>query len=94
MATEHIGATTSQDAAILVDIDLATLGALEHVYAEFEEHLRFEYKKVPGMVFGRGRRKILGEFLERDKINSHDMFYSQLEERARTNLKWAIAQLS
>jgi predicted metal-dependent HD superfamily phosphohydrolase len=59
LATKHDAEPTSRDAALLVDVDLAILGAAPERFDEYERQVREEYSWVPGFLFRRKRREIL-----------------------------------
>jgi predicted metal-dependent HD superfamily phosphohydrolase len=95
---QHILATKSHlaanaDSQLVVDIDLAILGAPPALYARFEEWIRAEYSWVPEEHYRAGRRAVLERFLERPSIYSHKLFQSQRESQARSNIKQALATL-
>jgi predicted metal-dependent HD superfamily phosphohydrolase len=71
---------------LLVDIDLAILGASEPRFAEYERQVRDEYAFVPEPLFYEKRRAILQSFLARPRIYSTRHFTNLLERRARMNL--------
>jgi predicted metal-dependent HD superfamily phosphohydrolase len=48
LATKHNAAPTSPDAELLVDVDLAILGAVVERFDEYERQVRQEYSWVPG----------------------------------------------
>jgi predicted metal-dependent HD superfamily phosphohydrolase len=78
------------DAQILIDADLAVLGASESAYRTYAAKIRQEYAWVPEPEYRRGRRQVLERFLTRPKI-----FYllRNLEEPARRNIAAEIARL-
>lgn len=90
MATEHTAAPLAGDAALLVDIDLAILGAVPVRFAEYERQIRQEYAWVPQAVFRTKRRAVLQGFLARPRIYSTPFFANQLEAAARANLQTAL----
>jgi predicted metal-dependent HD superfamily phosphohydrolase len=92
MATRHDAVPDDLDAQLLVDIDLAILGASESRYAEYEEQIRSEYSFVPVSTFERKRRAILRSFLERPHVYATGHFRTALEERAKANLRRAIGR--
>lgn len=94
MATCLNAAPVSNDEQLLVDIDLAILGAPENVYWQVEDNVRKEYKWVPGFVFRAKRKEILEGFLQRERIYNTDYLFKKLEPQARINLQAAIARLS
>jgi len=93
MATCHAALPASDDAALLVDIDLAILGAMPERFDEYEVQVRQEYAWVPGPLFRRRRREILQGFLARPRIYSTDHFHQRLEAQARSNLQRSVARL-
>jgi predicted metal-dependent HD superfamily phosphohydrolase len=56
MVTRHNGAPTSADEAVLVDTDLAILGASAERFDEYDRQVRREYRYVPLFVYRRKRR--------------------------------------
>lgn len=90
MATRHAAVPDSPDAALLVDIDLAILGADPERYARYEQQVREEYAWVPAWLFRRKRRALLRAFLGRPSIYSTAHFRALLEARARDNLRLAL----
>jgi predicted metal-dependent HD superfamily phosphohydrolase len=91
MATCHSAELVGNDERLVVDIDLAILGAPEDIYQTFETNVRNEYQWVPSFIFKSKRKEILQGFLKREKIYHHAYFYELLEHRARENLAAAIA---
>lgn len=83
----------SQDAAIMLDIDLSILGAEPSIYDEYEKNIRKEYKRVPYFLYKKKRKEILQSFLDMGRIYTHDVFYKKWETSARDNLANAIAAL-
>ena len=93
MATYHNALPDTQDSQVLVDIDLAILGADAARFDQYEDQVREEYGFVPAFLFRRTRKKILEGFLARPSIYSTAHFKSQLEKRARENLARSLAKL-
>ncbi len=79
------------DAQVLLDADLAILGASESDYQAYAENIRREYAWVPEPEYRKGRRQVLERFLTRPKIFH---FLVHLEEPARRNLAVEIARLA
>jgi predicted metal-dependent HD superfamily phosphohydrolase len=86
LATRHSEPAESADAWLLVDIDLAILGAPAARFDEYELQIRDEYAWVPTPIFCIKRREILATFLARPRIFRTDEFHGRLEARARANL--------
>jgi len=93
MATLHDAKPYSRDAALLVDIDLSTLGESAGVYDKYEKAVRKEYKRVPYFIYKSKRREILKGFLEKNSIYTTPYFLEHHEDRARENLTRAISNL-
>jgi predicted metal-dependent HD superfamily phosphohydrolase len=79
------------DAQVLLDADLAILGADDMEYRNYAENIRREYAWVPEPDYRKGRRQILERFLTRARIYH---FLSHLEQSARRNLEAEIARLA
>jgi predicted metal-dependent HD superfamily phosphohydrolase len=75
---------------VLIDADLAILGASELVYRTYAEQIRQEYAWVPEPDYRMGRRQVLERFLARPKVFH---FLAHLEEAARRNIAAEIARL-
>ena len=93
LATRHEAIAKDSDTAILIDVDLAILGASPDHYNAFEQAIRREYRWVPSFLYQRKRTEILNSFLGRTKIFTTDLFHTQYETRARENIRSAIANL-
>jgi predicted metal-dependent HD superfamily phosphohydrolase len=93
VATRHDAIPDSEDGRLLVDIDLAILGAPVERFDEYERQVRQEYAWVPDDLFRRKRREILELFLARPRIFSTDYFHTKYETPARTNLERSITAL-
>jgi len=86
LATRHDAGPESADEAILVDIDLAILGASPQRFEEYETAIREEYNWVPRLVFDVKRRSILNGFLRRGQVFRTAYFAERFERQARENL--------
>ncbi|MGZ8260769.1 MAG: HD domain-containing protein [Caldimonas sp.] len=91
MATCHQTVPVGADAELVVDIDLAILGADPGRFAEYERQIRSEYAHVAETVFTAKRRAILAGFLARARIYATPRLHAELEAAARTNLSRAVA---
>ena len=94
MATCHAAAPTTPDARLLVDIDLAILGADPARFAEYERQIRAEYAFVPEPQFREKRAGILRAFLARPQIFSTSGLAGRFEAAVRANLAQAIPALA
>jgi len=79
------------DAQVLLDADLAILGASEWEYRAYADNIRREYAWVPEPEYRSGRRQVLAKFLTRPRIFH---FLRHLEEPARRNISAEIARLA
>jgi predicted metal-dependent HD superfamily phosphohydrolase len=91
LATRHDAPAEGGDAVLLVDIDLAILGAPPARFAEYEAQIRAEYAFVPEPVFREKRGAILRGFLQRPRIYGSAFFHDALEASARRNLERTLA---
>ncbi len=91
--TTHAAEPPEGAAALLVDIDLAILGATMERYAEYERQIREEYAWVPAVLFRRRRAALLERFLARQRVYVTPLLRDRLEERARANVVQSLAAL-
>ena len=94
LATCHGEAPATPDARLLVDIDLAILGAIPARFDEYERQIRDEYGFVPEARFRAKRGEILRGFLDRPMLFSTPAFAKRFDAPARANLARAIAGLA
>ncbi len=93
LATRHAALPEGQDPGLLVDIDLAILGAPPARFAEYEAQIRMEYSWVPEALFCQKRAEILAGFLARQPLFGTPELREALELPARSNLADALARL-
>lgn len=93
LATKHDAAPPDRDASLVVDVDLAILGAAPQRFEEYERQVREEYSWVPGPLFRSKRRQILAGFLARPVIYQTPLLRDRLEAKARVNLARSIEAL-
>jgi predicted metal-dependent HD superfamily phosphohydrolase len=93
LATKHTVMPDTQDAKLLVDIDLSILGASEEIFTQYEKGIRFEYKRVPGFLYKRKRAMLLRSLLNRSHIYLTEEFHRRYESQARQNLARSLAKL-
>lgn len=94
LATRHSVAPQTADEQLLVDIDLAILGAGPARFAEYEAQIRAEYAHVPEAVFNDKRGAILAGFLARPVLFGVAELRERFEAPARRNLAQALAALN
>jgi predicted metal-dependent HD superfamily phosphohydrolase len=85
---EHASST---DMAVLLDADLAILGAPAPRFAEYERQIRKEYWWIPRGVYARKRAEALEVFARRPFIYQTELFRERLETAARRNLAAAVS---
>ncbi len=96
-ATEHDASTAGQptaDTAILLDADLAILGADPASYSAYVNGVRAEYRHVADDDWVTGRAAVLRGFLERPAIYLTPSGRDAWEVRARANLAAELAELT
>ena len=91
LTTKSHDAGGDDDAKVLIDADLAILGAVEMVYRAYAENIRREYAWVPESEYRTGRRLVLETFLARPTIFH---LLRHLEEPARRNIAAEIVRLA
>jgi predicted metal-dependent HD superfamily phosphohydrolase len=89
----HLAAAHDMDAQILLDADLAILGADPVRYAAYAAAIRREYGWVPEEEYRVGRARVLRKFLERPRLYFTERMFKALETQARANLQAEIAAL-
>lgn len=92
--TDHRDPPANRWEALIVSIDLATLGANAEQYEAYAEAIRKEYDWVPEDEYREGRTKVLQGFLDREEIYPEPWFREQYEAAARFNLRWEIEMLN
>lgn len=93
LATREHAASGDADTQLLLDIDLAILGASPARFAEFERQVRAEYAHVPEAAYRTGRAAVLGGFAARPWIYGTRPYRDALEVRARDNIANALVRL-
>ena len=94
MATKHDAMPQDPDAKLLVDIDLAILGAAPTRFAESTAQIREEYAHLSDDEWRTGRAAVLRGFLARPCIYSTPPFYAARERQARENLLKSLQDLA
>jgi predicted metal-dependent HD superfamily phosphohydrolase len=95
-ATAHLASADppgDRDTAVLLDADLAILGASEERYRRYAAGVRKEYGWVPEADYRKGRAKVLKAFLGRPRIFLTQLVYEEGEVRARANLAAELKEL-
>ena len=95
-ATAHIAdghPPAGRDTQVLLDADLAILGASEVRYARYAADIRKEYAWVPEADYRKGRASVLERFLAAPRIYHTPIMFEEGEQQARRNLREELAQL-
>ncbi len=85
---------TDRDAQVLLDADLAILGAPEDRYVRYAADIRKEYAWVPDADYRKGRAAVLEHFLTRPRLFLTDVMFEECERRARANVGSELAALA
>jgi predicted metal-dependent HD superfamily phosphohydrolase len=87
LSTEHHQSLIdSIDNLIFLDLDLAILGTSSERYFQYAASIRQEYNWLSDREYYQGRKRVLTNFLAREKIYYTDYFYQKLEYQAKVNL--------
>jgi predicted metal-dependent HD superfamily phosphohydrolase len=95
-ATAHLtdpAGPPDRDTQILLDADLAILGASEERYRRYAADIRREYAFVPDAEYRVGRAAVLERFLARPSLYYHPIMVAEGEEAARRNLRAEVEAL-
>jgi predicted metal-dependent HD superfamily phosphohydrolase len=79
---------------VLLDADLAILGADEAAYDRYAAAIRREYAWVPEGDYRAGRTRVLEDFLRRPRVYHTEEMSARAETAARRNLAREAAALS
>ena len=93
MVTRHDQSPRTPDQELLLDVDLAILGAPPALFDAYEQQIGREYQAVPPAAFRSNRRRILQGFLDRPSIYHTAAFHDAREAQARSNLQRSIQAL-
>jgi len=89
----HVVEEGDRNAVVLVDADLAILGAPPADYDRYAADIRDEYGHVDDDAYRSGRRAILESFLARPRLFHTDTAHARFDGAARANLRREIASL-
>jgi predicted metal-dependent HD superfamily phosphohydrolase len=95
-ATAHLDpgpVPTGSNSAVMLDADLAVLGAPGERYRRYAEGIRKEYGWVLDADYRPGRASVLAHFLARPRIYITSLMFSDLEAQARRNLAAELESL-
>ena len=90
----HNCSNDDRDGQMLLDADLAILGADGNDYDTYARAIRREYAWVPNEEYRKGRLRVLETFLSRERIYRTDELHRAAEEiQGRRNLRREIDAL-
>jgi predicted metal-dependent HD superfamily phosphohydrolase len=89
----HQAAPEDIDSQILLDADLAILGADEASYRFYVQGIRREYARLSSEEYRLGRIQVLQQFLQRSRIYYTQPMFAQYEAKARHNILLEIEAL-
>jgi predicted metal-dependent HD superfamily phosphohydrolase len=94
-ATAHASADPppDRDTGVLLDADLAVLGAAEPRYRQYAADIRREYGWVPDAAYRAGRAAVLERFLARPRLYWNTLTFEEGEARARENMRAELNEL-
>jgi len=81
------------DTTLLLDADLAILGADPGAYQAYANGVRAEYAHVDDAAWTAGRTLVLHRFLDRDRLFASEYMHDTYEHRARANIEAELAAL-
>ena len=94
LVTRHEQAAQTTDQQLLLDADLAILGAAPAAFDRYERQIVLEYQSIASAAFRSNRRRILQGFLDRPRIYHSEPFLATRETQARANLERSIRALA
>jgi predicted metal-dependent HD superfamily phosphohydrolase len=89
----HLAGAHNRDGHVLLDADLAILGADPVRYRQYAAAIRREYDWVPEKEYRAGRARVLRTFLERPRLYFTERMFVARETQARANLQAEIQSL-
>jgi predicted metal-dependent HD superfamily phosphohydrolase len=93
-ATATHGAVADVDTAVLLDADLAILGAEPAAYQAYVTGVRSEYAHVEAAAWRTGRSQVLRDFLARRPLYATEPARERWEARAAANMTAELAGLT
>jgi predicted metal-dependent HD superfamily phosphohydrolase len=89
----HQAAADDAAGKVLLDADLAVLGAAPVEYDCYAAAIRREYAWVPDAAYRRGRTAVLERFLSRLRLFQTASLFAEAERQARRNLRRELDSL-
>lgn len=78
------------DSNFFTDADLSILGQEENSYKEYTAAIRKEYALYADNLYYPGRKAVLKQFLQMERIFKTGVFFDRYEKQARQNLQWEL----
>jgi predicted metal-dependent HD superfamily phosphohydrolase len=97
LATAHLAHPQppgDRETAILLDADMAILGAPPERYRRYAADIRKEYHWVPETDYRKARARVLEHFLSRPRVYRTDAMQEACAAAARINLEAELARIS
>jgi predicted metal-dependent HD superfamily phosphohydrolase len=94
LTAHHRAEPEDGNGLVLVDADLAILGATPSDYDRYVAAVRAEYGHLDDRTWREGRTAVLRTFLHRSHVFGTDRMRHELDERARVNLSRELQTLS
>jgi predicted metal-dependent HD superfamily phosphohydrolase len=94
LTRQHTTPDNDANGRVLLDADLAILGASREQYQAYARAIRQEYAWVEDEAYRQGRKKVLESFLTRPRLYCTSELFEALEGPARRNIAAEIATLS
>jgi predicted metal-dependent HD superfamily phosphohydrolase len=82
------------ETSMLLDADLAILGAEPGAYQAYANGVRAEYAHLDDDQWRAGRARVLRHFLDRPRLFATEYMFTAVEHRARANIQAELAALS
>lgn len=93
LATKSHLESNDPDTDLLLDMDLAILGQEFEIYDTYRKNVRKEYSKFPSLLYNRGRKKLLKQFLSMPYIFKTQIFREKYEKQARANISQELERM-
>ena len=89
---QHLSVKADGDLSYFLDFDLAILGSDLDTYAVYAKAIRQEYRHVPGLLYRRGRRKVLRYFADAPQLFRTPALHMRFAKQAQRNLAWELSK--
>ena len=93
LATKNHFEKINEDTNYFLDADLSILGTTYETYKTYSQNVRKEYASYPNLIYNPGRKKVLKNFLDMQRIYKTEYFYNKFETKAKENLLKELSTL-